>query len=86
MPLAAVVSGLALLSNAFIDTQDTSGKSGTIIANLQSGCEQVRYGLEQLRGQPGFEGLVNFAERQRAFASILIDEVIRLQADESTLV
>jgi hypothetical protein len=82
--IAAVANGLADIGSAFLDAQDESGNWGRILANLRTGAEQIRIGLEMLRGQPGFEGLVQFVERQRSFASTMIDEVIRLQAGEST--
>jgi hypothetical protein len=84
--MAAVVSGLHDISVAFIEAQDQSGNWGRLLANLRAGTEQVRYGLDTLAGERGFEGFVGFAERQRAFASTMIDEVVRLQAGEATLV
>lgn len=78
------VMGLADIGNAILDAQDRTGNWGRMLANLRTGSEQVRVGVEMLRGKPGFEGLVRYAERQRTFALRMIDDVIRLQAGEST--
>ena len=82
--VGAVCSGLAELGKAFGDAQEKRGNWGGILANLRSGSSQVGTGLSMLRNQPPFAGLVAFAERQQRFAALLIDEVIRLQAGEST--
>jgi hypothetical protein len=83
--VGAVVVGLADLSAAFLDAQEQRGQWGRILSKLRTGTELVKAGVERLRGEPGFEGLVTFAERQRAFAATMVDEVLRLQAGESTL-
>jgi hypothetical protein len=82
--IGAVVNGLAEIGRAFGDAQAGRGNWGAILSNLRSGTQQVTIGMNRLRDQAPFAGLLAFAERQHRFALLLIDEIVRLQAGEST--
>lgn len=82
--VGAMVIGLADIVNAFSDAQEARGNWGGMLAKLRTGTENVGVAIGLLRGQAAFSGLVAFAERQHRFAMLLIDEIVRLQAGEST--
>jgi len=86
--VGSMVSGLADIGNALMDAQAMRGNWGSIIANLRVGAEKVRVAIDPVRkmGGPGFEGLAKYAERHLRFAMGMIDDVIRLQANESTTI
>lgn len=83
--VGAIVSGLANISTAVNDAQECLGNWGSMLTNLRNGADKVRFALEALRDAgPGFTGLIAFAERQVSFAAVMVDEIVRLQANEST--
>jgi hypothetical protein len=85
MALGSITAGLADIGNALMDAQEARGNWGAMIANLRVGSERVGVALEPLRkAGPQYAGLVEFAERQQRFALLLVDEIVRLQAQEST--
>lgn len=83
--LASVISGLASILTAYQDAQQKRGNWSTMLANLRKGDELVRPALPVLRGEGGSIALVAFADRQVYFAGMMADEIMRLQAGESTL-
>jgi hypothetical protein len=86
--LGAIAGGLANILNAFMDAQEERGNWGGMMANLRVGIEKVSVGIQRVRelGVPGFEALVSYAERHERFAMLIVDEIMRLQANESTLI
>jgi len=84
--LAAVISGLASIMTAYGDAQERRGNWGGMLANLKSGMTNIEPALPLLRshGGPGFAAVIELAERELAFAAVMQDEIVRLQAGEST--
>lgn len=85
--LAAAITGLASILTAYQDAQQKRGNWGTMLSNLRKGEELVRPALPLLRseGGPGVAAVVALAERELHFAETMADEIMRLQAGESTL-
>jgi hypothetical protein len=86
--LAAVIVGLADILSAFEDAKLKKGNWGTMLGNLRKGDELVRAALPVLKaeGGSGVTAVVAFADRHLYFAGMMQDEIMRLQAGESTLV
>ena len=85
--LYGLVCALADIATALADAQDKRGNWGGMLANLRNGSQQARVALAWFaeRNEPGFAGLVSFAERQLIIAAALAGEIERLQADDHTL-
>jgi hypothetical protein len=84
--LAGVCVGLGRIGAAFERAQDRPPNWGAALGELKRGIDDARAVLPMLKSQAGLAPLVGFAERQVAFAQLLRDEIVRLQAGESTLV
>lgn len=81
----AIIMGLARILTAYEDAKQKRGNWGTMLDNLKKGEELVRPALRVVRANPALSGLVTYADRQLSFASVMADEIQRLQADASTL-
>jgi hypothetical protein len=81
--LAAIASGLAKVLEAIGDAQASRGNWGAMMSNLRLGRAELEVGLAS-----GAElgPLRDYAQRQAAFAALLVSEIERLQAGETTLV
>jgi hypothetical protein len=82
--MGAVMFGVSQIGDACVDAQKKSGNWGSMLAKLRSGAEAIELAIEHLHGKSGLERFVAFAERYRLFAREMINEIVRLQADEST--
>lgn len=84
--LGAACTGITSIAVAFDDAQERRGNWGGMLANLRAGVANLGGAIPTLRieGGPGLAAFVAFAERQVRFANLMIDEIIRLQAGEST--
>jgi hypothetical protein len=84
--LGTLINGLAVIGTAIADAQERRGNWGGMLTNLKTGSTTVRSAIEYLRLQsgPAHAGLVEFADRQLRLAQLLSDEIVRLQAGEST--
>ncbi len=84
--LGTLINGLAAIGTAFDDAQERKGNWGTMLSNLRGGAASARSALEYLRqhGGPGLAALLQFADRHVRFAQLVADEILRLQANEST--
>ena len=86
--LASTISGLASIMTAYDDAQERRGNWGAMLANLRNGIANIETALPMLRshGGPGVAAVIELAERELSFAALVRDEILRLQAGESTLV
>ena len=83
--LASVITGLAGIMSAYTDAQERRGNWGQMLANLKNGVASVKPALNMLRaGGPGYAAIVELADRELQFAALMQDEIVRLQAGEST--
>lgn len=84
--LAGVIAGLASIMIAYDDAQERRGNWGGMLANLRRGVTNIEAALPLLRshGGAGVAAVIELAERELAFAAILHDEIVRLQAGQST--
>ena len=84
--LGTVCTGLALIGTATVDAQERRGNWSTMMANLKTGIANIRaaVGYLQSQGGPPHAGLVQFANRQATFGQLMLDEITRIQAGEST--
>ena len=84
--LAAVSEGISEIHEAFGAAQEKKGDWDGMLAKLRSGSTVVKAGINHLRGQAGLERFVEFAEGRAKFADTMIEQIVRLQSRESTLV
>jgi hypothetical protein len=84
--LASVIVGLASILAAYDDAQERRGNWGAMLAHLREGFRHIEPALPVLRrhGGPDVQAVVERAERELPFAALLQDEIVRLQAAEST--
>lgn len=84
--IAAVAHGVSEIGEALGEAQQKTGNWGGMLAKLRSGAAVINAALGHLRGDPGLERFVKFAETRAMCADAMIAEIVRLQADASTLV
>jgi len=84
--LASVITGLASILSAYDDAQEKRGNWGTMLGNLRTGADLLDVALPLLRerGGPGAAAVIEMGEREARFARLVQDEIVRLQAGEST--
>jgi hypothetical protein len=84
--IAIVCYGLSRVGEALQRLQERSTNWGATLGLLRVGADAIRQGLPSLRqsGVP-LDALLSLAERQLAFAELLQNEIVRLQAGETTL-
>jgi hypothetical protein len=82
--IGIVAQGLSQVGEALSQAQEKSGNWGGMLGNLRSGAGLIQGAAERLRGEAGLERFVAFADTYARFAEAMIDEILRLQADEST--
>jgi hypothetical protein len=86
LPVAVVSYGLSRIGDAIQLIQDGSHNFGAVLGELRAGAELLRQGLPELRKDPGAAALVSLCERRLPFAELLQQEIVRLQAGETTKV
>jgi hypothetical protein len=85
MALASVVTGLASILTAYGDAQERRGNWGAMLANLKQGVAGIKPALNTLRAAgPAYAAVVAMADRELQFAALMQDEIVRLQAGETT--
>jgi len=84
--LASAIAGLANIFTAYNDAQERTGNWGGMLGNLRSGADLLDAALPLLRerGGPGVAAVIEMGEREARFARLVEDEIVRLQAGEST--
>lgn len=83
--LASAITGLAAILSAYDDAQERRGNWGTMLGNLRKGVASIEPVLPMLRDAgPDYVAVVELAERELEFAALMQDEIVRLQAGEST--
>jgi len=86
--LGTAAVGLSNIGAAYSDAQQKRGNWGAMIGNLRSGADALDSALPILKqsGGPGVASVIEMGEREARFARLLIEEIERLTAGESTAV
>jgi hypothetical protein len=83
--VAAIAVGLAKILEALNDAQEQRGNWGGMIGKLKAGQADLEAGLS-LGAELDIEAVRDYARRQATFAALVVREIERLQAEETTLV
>ncbi len=73
-----------IIADALALVQNDSGNWAAVLERLRAGLRDTRAAIEHTRDDGSLARLRTFAERQVAFAALLEQEIISLQADETT--
>ena len=85
LTLQALLGGLGTIDEVLEVARRGTSKWGPIVLELREAIADTKDALAQTKDDATLERLRAFAERQLAFASVLEDELVRLEEDESTL-
>ena len=84
--LGGACAALGRIAGALQQAYSRTPNWNHALNDLRAAAPELRAALGMLKGQADLAGLVAFGERQLQFAELLKDEIVRLQAGESTLV
>ena len=84
--LVGLITGLATIGEVLAATERGTAHWGALVLRLREAIASTKAALKQTRGDAGLIGLEAFADRELAFATVLEDEIVRLEEGESTLV